>query len=225
VATEQPTGYHPDPVPRPSGGLPTPVSGRMRPRGPVVIAAIAGLLAGALAVGGAWLLFGNDGASSSPIAAPDRLGDYVRWSEAKPNREYEQGREHARDVADRDRRSSERLSDSHDGAGAVVQTYADDELLNLFALEVIRAPVAFPPYVPYSDPESTGFDKPFEEVRMFGEVACALRNNAPRQTYVTTCVRSGDELTVQITHISGDDLSEDPEAVANLVTAAWQELA
>jgi hypothetical protein len=122
----------------------------------MIVAVIVGLVAGSALASGAWLLFGNDGASSSPIAAPERIGDYVQQADAKPNREHEQGREIGRQRDDWDRRSSERLSESHDGAGAVVQTYADDDLRNFFALEAVRAPVAFPPYVPYTDPRRWG---------------------------------------------------------------------
>jgi hypothetical protein len=39
-------------------------------------------------------------------------------------------------------------------------------------------------------------------------------------------VRTDDELTVQITHVAGDDhLNQNPEAVAELVATAWEELA
>jgi hypothetical protein len=190
----------------------------------MIVVAIVGLVAGAALTSGAWLLFGNDGASSAPIAAPERLGDYVRQSDAKPNREHEQGRENARRRDDWDRRSSERLSESHDGAGAVVQTYADDGLEHFFALEAVRAPVAFPPYVPYSDPKVLGLDRPSEEVRMFGEVACAIQNPGPDSGYVTVCMRTDDELTVQVTHLRGEDLAQDPAAAAELVDTAWEEL-
>jgi hypothetical protein len=223
VATEQPTGYNHDPGPTPPGGYPPPVPGRGNARGPLVLTGIAGLVVGALLVGGAWLLFGNDGASSSPIAAPERLDDYVKFADAKPNRENEKGREIARDRADWDRRSGERLSESHNGAGAVVQVYADDGLENFVTLEAFRAPVAFPPYVPYTDPDVLGFGKPGEEVRMFDDVACAINNQSPDVSYVMMCVRSDDELTVQLTHISGD-LGQNPEDVAKLVSAAWEEL-
>jgi hypothetical protein len=49
----------------------------------MIIAGIAGLALGALLVGGTWLLFGNDGASSPPITPPDQLPDYVPHAEAK----------------------------------------------------------------------------------------------------------------------------------------------
>jgi hypothetical protein len=77
--------------------------------------------------------------------------------------------------------------------------------------------------VPYSDAKYLGVKRPFEEMRRYGDVACLVRNN-PDQTYVESCVRTSDELTVQISHVSGD-LDKDPKAVAGLVTVAWDDLA
>jgi hypothetical protein len=189
----------------------------------MIVVAVVGLVAGAALASGAWLLFGNDGASASPIAAPERLGDYVRPADARGNRNSEESGERVRRQADWDRRSGERLSEANDGAGAVVQYYTDDGLLNTFMLEAVRAPVAFPPYVPYSDPKTYGLERPFEEAREFDDdVACLLRNE-PKLTYVMSCVRSTGDLTVQITHVSGD-LNQDPDAVAKLVADAWEEL-
>jgi hypothetical protein len=63
-------------------------------------------------------------------------------------------------------------------------------------------------------------------VRTFGEVACSIRNQGPDDSFVLFCVRTDDELTVQITHVAGDDhLNQNPEAVAELVATAWEELA
>jgi len=223
VATEQPTDYNHDVDPTPPRGFPPPVPGRVLPRGPMIVTGLAGLLVGALLVGGAWLLFGNDDASSSPIAAPKRLGDYVQQADTKINRTREQGREFGRKRADWDRRSSARLSEAHDGAGAVVQTYSNEDMDSFFALEVFREGAPFPPYVPYSDPKELGLDKPIDEVRMFGAVACVMRNESPDLSYVAACTRSDDELTVQVTRPTGD-LGEDPKAVAGLVETAWDEL-
>lgn len=84
------------------------------------------------------------------------------------------------------------------------------------------APAPYPPYAPYSDPEVLGLERPVEELREFGDVGCLVRND-PSQSYVTSCVRTDDGLTVRITHVGGD-LLEDPEAVAQLVDTAWAEL-
>ncbi len=219
MATEQPTGNNPDLVPTPPRGFPAPVPGRVNPRGPLLIAGFLGFVVGAIVVGGAWLLFGNDGASSSPISAPDHLKGYVRQGEAKAHGDK---REFADRRDDWDRRSGERLSDANGGAGALVQTYSDQELQNTFMLEVVRAQVAFPPYVPYSDPAVLGMDRPPEELREIGDVACLVRND-PAQSYVASCLRSEDGLTVQITHVSGD-LLQKPDEVAGLLDAAWSEL-
>ncbi|MPZ79628.1 MAG: hypothetical protein GEV28_04185 [Actinophytocola sp.] len=169
------------------------------------------------------MLFGNDGASSSPISAPDRLSDYVKYGNADVFADNDNGREIAGRREDWDRRSSERLAAAHDGAGAFVQSYTDQEAENTFMLEVARAPVPSPPYVPYSDPKDLGMERPTEELREFDEVSCLIRND-PSQSYVTTCLRTDDDLTVQVSHVSGD-LLQDAPAVADLVDAAWQELA
>jgi hypothetical protein len=75
---------------------------------------------------------------------------------------------------------------------------------------------------PYSDPDFLGMDRPVEELREFGEVGSLVRDD-PSQSYVISCARTDDDLTARITHVSGD-LLETPEAVAELVNAAWQEL-
>lgn len=189
----------------------------------MIIAGIVGLAVGALLVGGAWLLFGNDGESSSSVAAPERLSDYVPQDRAKVYARNDDGRTVAQRRADWDRRSGERLSAAHDGAGAVVQTYSDDTAENSFMLEAVRAPVPFPPYVPYTDAKTLGLDHPLEELRTFGDVACLVRND-PSQAYVMTCLRTEAGLTVQISHVGGD-LLQSPEKVAGLVADAWEELA
>ena len=224
MATEQPTGWNSDPGPAPSGGYPPPVPERRNARGAVFLAGFVGLVAGVVLVGGAWLLFGNDGASSDAISAPERLDKYVRQGDAEAYDRNDRGRDLAERRADWDRRSGERLSAAYHGAGAVVQTYTDDDLETTLMLEAVRAPATVPPYVPYTDPKVLGMDRPIEEVREFGAVSCAIRNNAPDQSYVISCGRSAGDLTVQITHVSGD-LGQDPAAVAKLVDIAWDELA
>jgi hypothetical protein len=221
VAIEPPTGYNPDLVPTPPQGFPTPVP--RRGRGGVVLAGVAGLVVGGLLVGGAWLLFdGGGGASSSPIAAPERISEYSRYGDAAERVNRDKGKQIADRYRDWDQRSSERLSAAHDGAGAFVQTYTNDDLELSFTVEAVRAPAPYPPYAPYSDPEYLNLERPLEELREFGDVGCLVRND-PSQSYVLSCVRTDDDLTVQITHVGGD-LTGDPEAVAKLVDAAWQEL-
>lgn len=222
MATEQPTGNNPDLIPTPPRGFPIPVPAASNRRGTAFAAGLAGLVVGGLLVGGAWLLFGNDGASSSPVSAPDRISDYVRYADAEVFTDNDNGQEIAGRREDWDRRSSERLSAAHDGAGAFVRTYTDQSAENTFMLEVVRAPVPAP-YAPYSDPKDLGMERPTEELREFDEVSCLVRND-PSQSYVLTCLRTDDDLTVQISHVSGD-LLQDAPAVADLVDAAWQALA
>jgi len=220
VAIEPPTSYNPDLVPTPPRGFPAPVP--RRGRGGVVLAGVVGLVVGGLLVGGAWLLLGGDGASSSPISAPERISGYLRQGDAAEAVDRDKGKELADRYRDWDQRSSERLSAAHDGAGAFVQSYADEGLEQRFTVEAVRAPVPYPPYVSYTDPEYLGTERPLEELREFGDVGCLIRND-PSQSYVLSCVRTDDDLTVQISHVGGD-LLEDPGAVAKLVDAAWQEL-
>jgi hypothetical protein len=221
VAIEPPAGYNPDLVPTPPRGYPTPVP--RRGRGGVVIAGVAGLVVGGLLVGGAWLLFGGGGGgSSSSITAPETISAYARYGDAVERFDPDRGK----DVADRrrdwDQRSSERLSAAYDGAGAFVQSYTDKSLEESFTVEAVRAPMPYPPYVPYTDPEVLGTERPTEELREFGDVGCVVRND-PSQSYVISCVRTDDDLSVRISSVSGD-LIEDPEAVAGLVNATWQAL-
>jgi hypothetical protein len=220
VTTEQPTGDNPDLIPTPPRGYPIPAPRRTTRN--VVLAGIAGVAAGGLLVGGAWLLFGSGGVSSSPISAPPRVSDYTLFGDAAERIDRDKGKELGDRYRDWDQRSSERLSAAHDNAGAFVRTYTDDKLEQSFTVEAVRAPAPYPPYVSYSDPKVLGMDRPTEELREFDDVGCLIRND-PSQSYVISCVRTDDDLTVQITHVTGD-LLDDPEAVAKLVDTVWQEL-
>lgn len=223
MAIQPPTGSNPNLVPTPPRGFPMPVPAPRRGSGGVILAGVAGLVVGGLLVGGAWLLFGgDDGGSFAPISAPEGISGYSRYGDAAERIDRDRGKEVADRYRDWDQRSSERLSAAHDGAGAFVQTYTDDELEQTFTVEAVRAPAPYPPYAPYTDPEVLGMERPVEELREFGEVGCLVRNDTSR-SFVTSCLRTDDDLTVRITHVGGD-LGEDPEAVAELVDAAWQEL-
>jgi hypothetical protein len=223
VTTEQPTGPDPDLMPTPPRGFPAPVPGPRKARVTVLIAGIVGLALGAALVGGAWLLFGNDGASSSAISAPERISGYYINGDAPVFDEDDRGRELADRQRDWDSRSSERLSTAYDGAGALVRTYSDEDAESRFVLEAVRAPSPAP-YAIYSDPEVLGLDRPIEEVREYGEVSCTFNNTNPGFSVVIGCQRTDEDLTVRITRIGGDELQENPERVAELVDAAWTEL-
>jgi hypothetical protein len=132
-----------------------------------------------------------------------------------------------KDTVDRqakwDRESSTRLSASRDGAGAVVQRYANVDLESMFSLEVVRSPSPSPQYVSYSDAEYLGLDKPLDEMLEFGSVSCVVRNDTSGQTFVINCQRTSGDLTVSVTQVNGD-LNEKPKAVADLVNEAWSQL-
>lgn len=193
-----------------------------------IVGAVVGLVAGAGLASGAWLLFGPDGGaiggSSAEVSAPARLGDYYQFSDLPKVRE---GGGDLTEMVDRqarwDQESSTRLSTSRDGAGAVVQRYASEDLESMFSLEVVRSPSPSPQYVSYSDPEDLGLDKPLDEVIEFEEVSCAVRNDPSGQSFVTNCQRTRGNLTVTVAQVNGD-LNEKPEAVAELVNEAWSQV-
>jgi len=225
VPTDMPPGGRPNEVPTPPHGTrmpaPTPPNGRANGRAIAVVAGFVGLAVGAAVVAGAWLLFGNDsGGSSSPISAPEQVGDYYRFADVPMLQDEDRRPVDYRVEADR--RSSERLSAANGDAGAFVQQYSDDDLENGFSLDVVRAPSPAL-YVPYSDPKYLGVDKPPEEVREFGDVACAMRNLTSGESMVTRCLRTDAGLSVTISVVTGD-LAEQPEKVAALVDEAWSQL-
>jgi hypothetical protein len=202
---------------------PAPPNGRTNSRAIAVVAAFAGLVLGAAAASGAWLLFGNDGAETGNVSAPARIGDYYRLADVPKVRSADNQTKTVARQKRWDAESSARLSASHDGAGAVVQQYATEDLESMLTLEVVRAPSPFPQYVPYSDPEDLGIDKPFEEVLEFGDVACAVRNSPGQPPTVINCLRTSGNLTVSITRVGGD-MGQRPEDVAGLVDVAWSQL-
>lgn len=225
----QPSGWSPQfPPPSQGAGTPAPPS---RGRATVVVAAVIGLVVGAAVASGAWLLFGGDGGavggSSVAVSAPARLGDYYRYPDLQKVRERNGESGDMTKVVDRqakwDKESSARLSASRDGAGAVVQQYGNEELDSMFSLEVVRSPTASPQYVAYSDPEYLHVEKPPEEMVEFGPVSCAVRNLTSGETFVATCLRTSEDLTVTVSHANGD-LGKDPQAVADVVNEAWSQL-
>lgn len=229
MSSPHPPSGVPNDLPTPSHGTRMPVPTRPNGRGTgravamvAVVAGIAGLAVGAAVVGGAWLLFGNDGGSSAPVSAPSRIGDYYRFSEVPKLKKDNDGKDVAAMRSDWDRRSSELLSAAYDGAGAVVQLYSDDNLDQTFHLEVVRAPSP-KQFLPYSDAKELGLKKPLEEVVDIGAVSCAVRNNEGAPSQVMTCMRTADDLTVIISHVSSD-LGESPDKAAALVDEVWAEV-
>jgi hypothetical protein len=224
----QPSGWSPQFPPPQNAGTPAPPNGG---RAVAVVAAVVGLVVGAGVTSGAWLLFGGDGGtvggSSAAVSAPARLGDYYRYPDLQKVRERNGENGDMTKVVDRqaswDKESSARLSASRGGAGAVVQQYGNVALDSMFSLEVVRSPTASPQYVTYSDPEYLHLEKPPEEMVEFGPVSCVVRNNPSGETFVANCQRTGEDLTVTVSHANGD-LGGDPEAVADVVNEAWSQL-
>jgi hypothetical protein len=217
-----------DPVPA------QPVSDPPRPaaRAPwaLVLAALAGLAVGALAIGGVWLGSGTGTPiSKRPVVAPPKIGELVSIDRLKlPDTVRPDAVARTKDANER---SSQRLSEAHGGAGAVVQVYTDQDLGLQVTLMIYRAPSAHPLYVPFQDPQYIGMAKPSQTAEEFGEVSCVVRNDptpagqtpAPHSAHVDTCARTGALLTVEI-HPVGD-LADDPPRVAALVNSAWNAVA
>lgn len=195
---------------------------------------VIGLVAGALIAGATFLVVGGGGSfdsSDKEIAAPAKVGDYVKFADAKLNQQT-QGKSNVERTTSWNAKSAERLSASFDGAAAVVETYSDDRFENAFVLSAVRATSPFPIYVPYTDPKYLKIAKPQNEEQRFGEVSCSVFNQItaegqqpkPDSVITVICRRTAPGLTVEIANITGD-LQQQPKAVAGLVDAAWQELA
>ena len=206
---------------------------RLRP-GALLLAGLVGLAVGASAVGGAWLLTGRGSAGGSggtggtgPITAPARLGAYPRDADVDLYRS-DKGKPLLDRIQAWDRQSAQRISQSHGGAAAAVQSYSDAQLENRFSVQIVRAATPYPPFVPYQDPQVLGLARPPQEVLTFGSVACMVQNTptvagqtpTPDSVQVLQCVRTGPALTVQIGPVSGD-LGHRPTEVADLVNEAW----
>lgn len=226
MPTDPLSGEWLDDLPTPPLGTRMPVPARPNgggvPRAIAVLIGVGGLVAGAVVASAGWLLFGNDG-STAAVDPPARIGEFYRFAEVPGLRDGNR----PRTVVDRQTRnddeSSARLSDSYNGAGAAVRQYANEELDEMFVLEVVRAQAESPPYVPFTDASDRSGGRPTEEVREFGEVACTIRTQPTSQLIVGFCVRTAGDLTVRITRITGN-LGEQPDRVAELVNAAWSEL-
>jgi hypothetical protein len=196
----------------------------------LVLAGLAGLAMGALAIGGVWLGSGTGTPiSKQAIVAPKKIGELVSIdlvklpASARPDLVAR--------VKDQNRRSSQRLSQAHGGAGALVQVYSDGTLGQQVTLMIYRAPSAHPLYVPYEDNSYLGLAKPSQSAEELGEVSCLVRNDPvpagqaqPRGSeHVQMCSRTDSLLTVEI-HPNGN-LADSPLQVAALVNSAWNAVA
>ncbi len=193
----------------------------------LIVAGLAGLTIGVLAVGGAWLLSGSGTLTDSqPITAPDRIGAFVPFEQVELNKSPRAANNVTR-IQSWNEQSSQRLSRSHGGTAAVVRTYADETLKSQLTVMIFRASSPHPQYVPYEDPAELGVERPLNELQEFGQVSCSIRNNttragkAPEPDSVNTisCARTGGALTVEI-RPSGD-VRHEPQQVAAMVDQVW----
>lgn len=201
---------------------------------PRVVIGVVGIVVGAAAVGGVSMAMASQGdsfnGSDKEVAVPAKLGDYVKFADAKFNEDAD-----AKTAVERtttwSARSAERLSESFDGAKAAIQVYSDDQHDATFTLQVVRATSPYPIYVPYTDAKELGLARPQREEKQFGDVSCELRNQltpagkqpAKDGTATASCRRTESGLTVEITNVSGE-LSSQPEQVAKLVDEAWSSI-
>jgi hypothetical protein len=186
---------------------------------------VTALLVGVAAL--VWPLAGSAGGAA--LSPPSRLGDYVRFQDARSNKSGS-GLKLAKRQQVWDRRTAAVLSRAYGGAAAAAQRYTNQGLDNFFLLLAVRAssPRLF---APYEDAEYLGLARPSSEVLTRGAVDCLVQNEPtarggsppPTSVHVVTCQRSDKHLTVQITRVSGD-LGNATAAVSNLVEQAWREL-
>jgi hypothetical protein len=190
-----------------------------------------GVLVGAFLVGVPWLVIGLlGGPSPQPLKAPDTLGGLSRAQDAIAKVDSVKGRPQIDRVDKTDRETGSRVSAAYGGAGAVVQQYQDDRLLRSFQLIAVRAPS--PELVaPYEDVQALGVAKPSTELVRSGAVQCLLHNDPaapgstpdPEQSFVMSCQRTGQALTVTVRSL-GTEGNHDPQELAAVVEEAWAAL-
>lgn len=193
-----------------------------------------GLIVGAAAVSGCGVAVGGSGGASQSqegsdkkLDAPAKLGDYVKFADAKVNEDAD-GKAAVERTTAWSAKSADRLSESYDGSASLIQVYSDDKQDSTFTVQMVRATAPYPIYVPYTDPKALGIVKPQREEKRFGDVSCELYNQLtpagkqpkPNSTATTLCRRTESGLTVEITNVTGD-LGHQPEQVAKLVDEAW----
>jgi hypothetical protein len=191
-------------------------------RTPAATLLAAGVVAGAVAA--------SDAATSSPFAAPKKLGAYVRIADAKLSKSGP-GLKQAQRQAKWDRKTAATASAAYGGAAAVTEYYSNDGFTDFALLVAVKGPSP-KLFVPYSDPVVLGVVKPFSEVRTYGDVQCQVQNDAtvppkkpaPDSVHVVACQRSGPHLTVQMRNVSGDHLGNHPEVVAQMIDQAYEAL-
>ncbi|WP_410645688.1 hypothetical protein [Amycolatopsis sp. lyj-346] len=218
------------PVPGQQAPAPAP-----RRRSLLVRPAVTGLLGfvvGALLVGVPWLVLSllGGGPSGQSLSAPPRLGELSRAQEAIAKLGEGNGQAVVTRIEKTDRETAARVSVAYGGAGSVAQQYQDDQLERGVQLIAVRAPS--PELVaPYEDIEAFGLAVPSTELVRVGAVQCLRHNGStaagstpdPEQSFVTSCQRTGPDLTVTVRSL-GSAGNRDPRELAGLVDQAWREL-
>lgn len=216
----------PEPPPAEQEPRPAPVG---RPLWSLLLAGLAGLAVGAMAVGASWLVAGTAGrgVDKRPIALPARIGKYLPVEQIDLNKQPV-----AHLAMDNERRrnteSTKLLSESHGGAGALYAHYSDQELETQLIVMIYRDRSANPLFLPYVDADDLGLDQPQQSVERFGEVSCIVVNDpvpkgqTPKHPpSAAKCARSGETLTVEIGAVGGSDTAKDPAEMAKLVDEVW----
>jgi hypothetical protein len=199
---------------------------------PLVLTGVGGLALGALVVGGLWLESGSGGVpvGTESITFPVKIAEYVPFDQVALN-QTARAADNVSRVESWDEQSSRRLSKSNNGAAALVRTYADKDLKNQISVLAYRAPTASPQFVPYQDAATLGLVHAPDEVEQFSDVSCMIHNDptpagntpSPNSVHTTSCIRTGDSLTVEIRPTG--DISNEPQRVADLADEVWDSLA
>ncbi|WP_370962710.1 hypothetical protein [Amycolatopsis sp. cg9] len=204
------------------------------PRSPFahpVFAGLIGVIVGAVLVGVPWLVLSLlGGPSGRALTAPPSLGGLGRAQETIAKFDAEKGKDLIARIEKTDRETASRVSAAYGGAGAVAQQYQDDRLERAFQLIAVSA--ASPELVaPYEDTEALGLAAPSTELVRVGEVQCLVHNDTtvagstpdPERSFVTSCQRSGPDLTVTLRPVSAEG-NRDPRELAGIVEEAWKGL-
>lgn len=205
-------------------------------RAPLFAAALAGFVLAAVIAIVLWVtgVFdssdSDSGGSDASISLPTKVGSYVRFQDVTLNK---QARLKPSVTADEHsaQRTAVALSQAYGGAGAAVQTYADQKLATTFTVWVVRAHTP-DPVVGYEDPKFQGLAVAADTVQRVGPVSCQLHNSptpagktpAKDSTIVVLCQRTSGSLTVVVRNVGGvgtSGLIHSPDGVAAIVDQVW----
>lgn len=220
------------PVTVPSSGQPAPGPAR----GPLVLAALGGFVLAAVIALVLWATgvfdsgSSDGGSSDASISLPAKVGSYVRFQDVTLNKQP-RAKAVVANNEQSDARTAAALSRAYGGAGAAVQTYADQKLATTFTVWAVRARTP-DPVVGYEDAKFLGLAVATDTVQHIGPVTCQLHNNAtpagklPAKDAATVvlCQRTSESLTVVVRNVSGvgtPALNNSPNGVAAVVDQVW----